>query len=115
MASQLCETLCNQTKTKRMKTEQDEQSSAKPATMHELTLAEWLRTQGAVKATKVRGPNGPFVSYTLADGARKTLPIGSNSHDGSLGEFKLLITDDGQLICTVNSYVEEESLDLSAA
>jgi len=76
------------------------------------TLLEYLKELGAVKASVVSGPNGKFISYTLANDTRGTLPIGKNSYAGTLSTFNVLIVDGGQAIATVNSYVEEESMTL---
>lgn len=74
------------------------------------TLLEYLKELGAVKASVVTGPNGKFISYVLANDVKGTLPVGKRSYEGTLATFNVLITDEGQAIATVNSYVEEESM-----
>jgi len=76
------------------------------------TLLDYLKELGAVKASVVAGPNGKFISYVLANGAKGTLPVGKRSYEGTLATFNVLITEEGQAIATVNSYVEEETMDL---
>jgi len=76
------------------------------------TLLEYLKELGAVKASIVAGPNGKFISYELANGTKATLPVGKRSYEGTLSTFNVLITDEGQAIATINSYVEEESMTL---
>jgi hypothetical protein len=76
------------------------------------TLLEYLKELGAVKASVIAGPNGKFISYELASGAKATLPVGKRSYDGTLSTFNVLITEEGQAIATVNSYVEEETMSL---
>ena len=77
------------------------------------SLIEYAKAQGAVSLDKVRGPNGAFISLVDADGGKTTLPIGKKSQDGSLADYKILITDDGQAIATVNSYSNVETMELS--
>lgn len=66
------------------------------------------RHPNAVSAQPVIGPNGAFVSVTLADGNKLTFPIGKKSY--TLGEpihlksLNALIAEDGQLIATANVY-----------
>lgn len=75
-------------------------------------LIDYLKENGAVEASKVSGPNGAFISATKADGSKFTLPIGGKSQGGTLAEFNVLITDDGNAIATVNSYKVEERVTL---
>lgn len=77
-----------------------------------MLLIDFLRQQGAVTASKVVGPNGAFISYETKKGAKSTLPVGKKSQGGSLSEYKVLITDDGQPIATMNNYSVEETLSL---
>ena len=77
-----------------------------------MNLLDFLRQQGAVTASKVVGPNGAFISYETKKGAKSTLPVGKKSQAGTLAEYKVLITDDGQPIATVNDYSVEETLSL---
>ena len=66
------------------------------------------RHPNAVSAQPVVGPNGAFVSVTLATGEKLTFPIGKKSY--TLGEpidlksMNALIAEDGQLIATANVY-----------
>jgi len=76
------------------------------------TLLDYLKELGAVKASVVSGPNGKFISYTLKNDAKGTLPIGKNSYAGTLATFSVLIAENGQAIATINSYEEVESIDL---
>lgn len=77
------------------------------------TLIEYLKENGAVKAAKVTGPNGAFISATKADGSKFSLPIGKRSQTGRLEEFNVLIAEDTkQAIATVNHYKEAEVMDL---
>ena len=77
-----------------------------------MLLIDFLREQGATTASKVVGPNGAFISYETKKGAKSTLPVGKKSQAGTLAEYKVLITDDGQPIATVNDYSVEETLSL---
>ena len=79
---------------------------------NDMLLIDFLRQQGAVTASKVVGPNGAFISYETKKGAKSTLPVGKKSQEGSLSEYKVLITDDGQPIATMNNYSVEETLSL---
>lgn len=76
------------------------------------TLASYLKGEGAIKAEKVIGPNGAFISATKADGSKFTLPVGKKSQDGSLKDYNVLITDEGAAIATVNQYESVESIEL---
>lgn len=77
------------------------------------TLITHLQELGAVKATKVNGPNGAFISYIKADGSKGNVPVGGNSQNGKLAEYKMFITDDGVAIATVNEYKVAETLELN--
>ena len=76
------------------------------------SLLSYLKELGAVTASVVSGPNGKFISYTLANDVKATLPIGKNSQNGTLAEFNVLIADGGQAIATVNSYAVVETVTL---
>lgn len=85
-----------------------------------VNLLDHLRSLGVLGAQKVVGPNGAFISastnpdasvrLTAQDDMKFTLPIGKNSQDASLGEYNVLIAEDGQAIATVNNYTVEESI-----
>lgn len=75
-------------------------------------LLDYLKEQGAVKASKVQGPNGNFITATKKDGNTFTLPVGKRSQEGKLAEFNVLITEDGQAIATVNLYEEVEEAEI---
>lgn len=79
---------------------------------NKMTLIDFLRGQGAVTASKVVGPNGAFISYKNKKGAESTLPVGKKSQAGTLADYKVLITDDGQAIATISDYSVEETLSL---
>ena len=79
------------------------------------SLVTYAKSIGAVKAEKVVGPNGAFISMTKADGSKSTIPVGKKSQNGSLSEYKVLITDGsqgpaGQAIATVNEYSTAEEM-----
>ena len=74
-------------------------------------LLEYLKGLGASTCRLVSGPNGRFVSYTIA-GKQSTLPVGGKSQNGTLAEFNVLITDDGTAIATVNHYEQVEEVEL---
>ena len=75
-------------------------------------LTEYLKEQGCVKAQKVEGPNGAFIVGIKADDSKITVPVGKKSQAGTLAEFNVLITDDGQAIATVNHYEQLEEVAL---
>ena len=75
-------------------------------------LTEYLKELGASSVRLVSGPNGRFISYTI-NGKQSTLPVGGKSQNGTLAEFNVLITDDGQPIATVNHYEQVEELELA--
>ena len=75
-------------------------------------LIEYLKEQGCVTAQVVAGPNGKFISGIKADGSKITLPVGKKSQNGTLAEFNVLITEEGQAIATVNHYEVAESMAL---
>lgn len=113
MVSKLCGSMFNQTKSIIMNTENKSQSAPKDGVMLDVTLAQWLREQGCVKATKLTGPNGAFISWNHKDGSRNTLPVGSNSQDGKLADFGLIQTADGVLIATVNNYEVDDTMEFN--
>ena len=83
--------------------------------MENQSLAVYGKSIGAVKAEKVVGPRGAFISFTKADGTKSTIPVGKRSQGGSLREYKVLITDGsqgpaGQAIATVNAYSTAEEM-----
>lgn len=75
-------------------------------------LTDHLKAQGAISVVKVKGPNGAFMSITMKDGQKKTMPIGKKSQEGTIKDYNVLITDDGVAIATTNNYVEQESVTL---
>jgi len=75
-------------------------------------LIDHAKAQGAVSIVKVKGPNGAFMSLLMADGSKKTMPVGKKSQEGKLADYNVLITDDGVAIATTNNYVEQESITL---
>lgn len=78
----------------------------------DITLVDYVKSLGAVSLRKVEGPNGAFISYTLADGATGTLPIGNKSKSASLREYRMLVATDGSMIATASSYKESETMSL---
>ena len=77
-----------------------------------MTLVEYAKENGFTSLKKVVGPNGAFITLIGVEGT-STLPVGKKSQSGKLSEYNILITDDGQAICTVNEYKEEEALELA--
>ena len=74
-------------------------------------LIAYLKELGASSVQLIHGPNGAFIVYHI--GANKhTMPVGSKSQAGTLREFNVLITEDGQAIATVNQYKQVEELEL---
>ena len=76
------------------------------------TLLNYAKGLGAKALDKVQGPNGAFISMTMSDGGKKTLPVGRKSQNGTLREYNILVTEDGQAIATVNEYKTSESISL---
>jgi hypothetical protein len=89
---------------------QEQLAQAKDGKMLDITLLQHLKQSGAIKASKVMGPNGAFISWTNAAGVKNTLPVGSNSQDGVLADYGLVEAADGQLIATVNNYEEQDTV-----
>lgn len=77
-----------------------------------MTLLEYLKDMKAVKASKVVGPNGAFISATTAKGDTFTLPVGKKSQQGKLADYQIFEAEDGGIIATVNNYSTEETLEL---
>ena len=73
---------------------------------------EYLAEQGFVSATKVVGPKGAFISAVKADKSVVTYPVGHRSQNGTLQEYNLLLTEDGQAIATVNEYKSVQTISL---
>lgn len=81
------------------------------------TLISYLKAEGFVKVSKVRGKNGPFISAENAEGDRSSFPIGKNSKELSIGELHVspetICTKDGTPIAhTKSSYRTEEEVTL---
>ena len=77
-----------------------------------MNLIEFLKERKAKSVKKVTGPNGAFLSITEKDGEVTTMPIGKKSQEGTLSEYNVLISDDGQAIATINNYQDEETMEL---
>jgi hypothetical protein len=77
-------------------------------------LVDYLREKNAVSVDLVKGPNGDFISATMADGQRFTLPVGKKSQNGRLSEMNVIFAEDGGVIATMNNYSVSETLDLLA-
>ena len=74
-------------------------------------LIDYLKELGASTVKLIHGPNGAFVAYTIGD-KEHTMPVGKKSQAGTLREFNILITEDGQPIATVNQYKVAETVAL---
>jgi len=77
-----------------------------------MKLIEFLKERNAKSVKKVTGPNGAFLSIVEEDGEVTTMPIGKKSQDGTLSEYNVLISDDGQAIATINNYQDGETMKL---
>lgn len=78
-----------------------------------MKLLDYLKSQGAVKATLVNGPNGQFVSATKADESVFTLPVGKKSFNGKLADYNVLEVEAGVFVATVNNYETVETVNLN--
>lgn len=76
------------------------------------TLIEFAKELGATKLDKVNGPNGAFISITLSDESRNSLPVGKRSQNGKLIDYNILTTEDGVNIATINNYKTIETVTL---
>ena len=74
-------------------------------------LIDYLKELGASTVKLIHGPNGAFVAYTIGD-KEHTMPVGKKSQAGTLREFNILITEDGQPIATINQYKVAETVAL---
>ena len=77
-------------------------------------LKVWASELAATSMSKVNGPNGAFISLTLADGSKKTIPCGKRSQNGTLDTYNVLETADHNFIATVNEYKVAETISLVA-
>jgi hypothetical protein len=75
-----------------------------------MKLIDYLKSQGAVSATLVNGPNGQFISATKADGTKFTLPVGKKSYNGKLADYTVLEVEAGVFVATVNNYETVETV-----
>lgn len=76
------------------------------------TLLSYAKELGAKSISKVNGPKGAWISMTMYDDTRQTLPVGKRSQAGKLDEFNVLIAENGQAIATVNHYEAVETVEL---
>ena len=77
------------------------------------SLINFAKEKGAINISKVNGPNGAFISLTLRDNTKMTLPVGKRSQAGTISEYNILIASDtNQAIATVNHYEEVETFSL---
>jgi len=66
---------------------------------------DYLRESGYVSAELVHGPNGNFVACINDKGLTTYYPVGGSSQEcKNIADFNYLVTEDGQIIATVNSY-----------
>jgi len=72
----------------------------------------YLKSQGFVKAEKVHGPRGNFISAVKEDGTKSTFPIGKRSQEGDLRDYNVLQTAEGVAIATVNNYKVAQTMEL---
>ncbi len=78
-----------------------------------MKLIDYVKSQGAVSASKVVGPNGAFISCTKEDKTVFTLPVGKKSQNGKLEEYNAFeAPDTKQIIATVNEYENVETIQL---
>lgn len=75
-------------------------------------LITYAKELGAKSISKVNGPNGAFISMTMSDDTKQTLPVGKRSQAGKLDEYNVLIAEGGQAIATVNHYEAVETMAL---
>jgi hypothetical protein len=75
-----------------------------------MKLIDYLKSQGAVSATLVNGPNGQFISATKADGTKFTLPVGKKSYNSKLADYTVLEVEAGVFVATVNNYETVETV-----
>jgi len=78
-------------------------------------LTDYLKSQGAVTASLVNGPNGDFVSAKKADSTTFTLPVGKKSQGGRLTEMNVLLvpTESGEVaVATMNNYSTVDTIEL---
>jgi hypothetical protein len=68
------------------------------------SLVDYLKGLGCVKAAILTGPKGDFISGSKSNGERVTLPVGKKSQGGDINAMRVLITEDGQAIATMNNY-----------
>ena len=78
-------------------------------------LVKHAQEIGATSMSKVSGPRGAFISFTMADGSKQTIPVGKRSQNGTLEAYNVLETADHNFIATVNEYKVAQTLAISVA
>jgi hypothetical protein len=85
-------------------------SPSNPCNMQKFVDFIAERHPDAASATPVDGKNGRFISVKLTDGSYVTYPMGKKSYEldvpTDITELNVVISDDGQAIATMNTYVE---------
>jgi len=72
---------------------------------NQITLQQYAEKIGATNAEKIEGPNGDFIQFLDAKGAKvNSIPCGKKSQGNALEEYKVLELEDGAFVATVNNY-----------
>ena len=77
-------------------------------------LTHYLKELGATGPVRIlNGPNGRWISYTIAD-IKHSMPVGksASSQSAMLIDMNVLIAEDGQPIATANVYETVDEVEL---
>ena len=73
--------------------------------LKQITMPEYAQSINAIDGEIVAGPNGDFISFTLSDDTKSTIPVGGKSQGmNSPLELEVLIFDNGGAVATANQY-----------
>ena len=66
---------------------------------------DYLRESGYVSAELVHGPNGNFVACINDKGLTTYYPVGKSLQGcKNIADFNYVVSEDGQIIATINDY-----------
>tara|TARA_R110002167_G_scaffold10113_1_gene46591 strand:- start:26 stop:283 length:258 start_codon:yes stop_codon:yes gene_type:complete len=76
------------------------------AELTQISMHEYAQSINAISGEIIAGPKGDFISFTLSDDTKSTIPIGGRSQGmNKPSQLDVLILPDGGKVATVNQYV----------
>ena len=74
----------------------------------QISMQAHAQSINAISGEIIAGPKGDFISFTLSDDTKSTIPIGGRSQGmNKPSQLDVLILPDGGKVATVNQYVSQ--------